>query len=167
MFLPHFFVSSCPGYIPYRLYRNMERESISIYMRLYHRHSMGEDNREFDFVPVCLTLSRNVSRYLTMSHRFPAIIPVVSACLIYIAFPMHRPPARFRPAPLHASRHAQRGAAYLLAYPSRPPRCPSSFLVVLPNLVCVLCGSLQVVYIDWNIGYYGSCQEGNDGHAVR
>lgn len=164
MFLPHFFVSSCPvdtfliDYTGTR-YGN-QYQYICVYIIDIRWAGTIRNSILCQFVSPCPAMSHDVSRCLT-------IIPVVSACLIYIAFSMCRPQARFRPAPRPAFRHAKRGAAYLFACPSRRSRCQLSFLELPPNSVCGLCRLLQVVYIDWNIGYYVNCQEGNDGHAVR
>ena len=155
------------GYIPNLLYRNMGQKSTSIYI-LSQAFDGWKDDWGFDFIPVCLILSRDASRCLIVFSRLYGLSRLFSyishaQCAVLKQDFIPPPPTPFfntsggEPAACSSVRLPVSSACLLT--------CPLSFLIVLPNLVCGLCGLLKVVYIDWNIGYHVNCQEGNDGQC--
>ena len=115
MFLPHFFVSSCP---------------VDIFLIDYTGTRYGNQHQY-----ICVSIAgirwAGTIESLHLSHLVPlclTIIPIVSRLygffqlFSYIAFLIYRPQVRLRLALRPTSRHAQRGAVCLSACPSRSPR---------------------------------------------
>lgn len=158
MFLPHFFVSSCPVdtfLIDYTGTRcGNQYQYICVYIIDIRWAGTIGNSILCQFVSPCLTMSHDYTCCLGLSH-ISRIFNVPSSSKI-----PSRPSPRFstRPAGSRQPVRLPVSSACLLT-------CPLSFLIVLPNLVCGLCELFQVVYIDWNIGYHVNCQEGNDGQC--
>lgn len=144
MFLPHFFVSSCPvnTFLIYctGIRCGNQYQYICVSIAGIRWAGTIESWNLYQFVS---HLYRNVSQCLTLSHRCLTIIRIVSAFLIYIVFPMCRPQARFRPANRPASRHARRGAVSLFVLTVSP----AYLSVIIPRHIPTPSPCVRIVWI--------------------